>query len=101
MLPPGRRPILSRLTAFPPVTLTSRRDRVATQIRPRGARGRMMRSNQMTDSAPEPKQRVLVVDDEPNLVEVITMALRFQGFEVEGAANGRAALAAVASFRPH
>jgi two-component system, OmpR family, response regulator len=46
-------------------------------------------------------QRVLVVDDEPNIVEVITMALRFQGFAVGSAASGREALAAVASFKPH
>jgi two-component system, OmpR family, response regulator len=46
-------------------------------------------------------RRVLVVDDEPNLVEVVTMALRFQGFTVESAATGREALAAVASFKPH
>src|SRR2546430_15400417 len=45
--------------------------------------------------------RVLVVDDEPNLVEVLTMALRLQGFEVEGAANGREALSAVMRFKPH
>ena len=45
--------------------------------------------------------RVLVVDDEPNIVEVVTMALRFQGFEVETAATGREALAAVTSFKPH
>jgi two-component system OmpR family response regulator len=45
--------------------------------------------------------RVLVVDDEPNIVEVITMALRFQGFAVEHAGTGREALAAVASFKPH
>ena len=45
--------------------------------------------------------RVLVVDDEPNIVEVITMALRFQGFEVERAGSGREALEAVGSFRPH
>jgi two-component system OmpR family response regulator len=45
--------------------------------------------------------RVLVVDDEPNLVEVVTMALRFQGFTVETAGTGRAALAAVARFKPH
>ena len=32
-------------------------------------------------------QRVLVVDDEPNLAEVVTMALRFQGFEVRTAAS--------------
>ena len=46
-------------------------------------------------------QRVLVVDDEPNLAEVVTMALRFQGFEVQTAASGREALAAVHRFKPH
>jgi two-component system OmpR family response regulator len=46
-------------------------------------------------------QRVLVVDDEPNLAEVVTMALRFQGFEVHTAASGREALAAVHRFKPH
>jgi two-component system OmpR family response regulator len=45
--------------------------------------------------------RVLVVDDEPNIVEVVTMALRYQGFEVESAASGREALAAVTRFKPH
>jgi two-component system OmpR family response regulator len=45
--------------------------------------------------------RVLVVDDEPNLVDVISMALRFQGFAVESAGTGRDALAAVAEFKPH
>jgi len=45
--------------------------------------------------------RVLVVDDEPNIVEVISMALRFQGFTVETAASGREAVAAVTRFKPH
>src|SRR3954471_7904810 len=44
--------------------------------------------------------RVLVVDDEPNIVDVITMALRYQGFEAASAATGQEALAAVESFRP-
>jgi two-component system OmpR family response regulator len=52
----------------------------------------------MNHTAPH---RVLVVDDEPNIVDVITMALRFQGFEVESAGTGAAALSAVSSFRPH
>jgi two-component system OmpR family response regulator len=52
-------------------------------------------------SEQENSPRILVVDDEPNIVEVVTMALRFQGFTVEGAASGREALAAVASFKPH
>jgi two-component system OmpR family response regulator len=45
--------------------------------------------------------RVLVVDDEPNLVEVVSMALRYQGFGVETAGNGREALSAVTRFKPH
>jgi two-component system OmpR family response regulator len=45
--------------------------------------------------------RVLVVDDEPNIVEVISMALRFQGFTVETAGTGREAIAAVTRFKPH
>jgi two-component system OmpR family response regulator len=45
--------------------------------------------------------RILVVDDEPNIVDVVSMALRFQGFAVEGAGTGREALERVASFKPH
>jgi two-component system, OmpR family, response regulator len=45
--------------------------------------------------------RVLVVDDEANLAEVVTMALRFQGFDVQSAGSGREALAAVRTFKPH
>ena len=45
--------------------------------------------------------RILVVDDEPNIVDVISMALRFQGFAIESAGTGAEALAAVAAFRPH
>ena len=44
--------------------------------------------------------RVLVVDDEPNIVDVISMALRFQGFTVESAGTGADALTQVAAFRP-
>ena len=44
--------------------------------------------------------RILVVDDEPNILDVLTMALRFQGFEVETAATGEQALTAAASFKP-
>jgi two-component system, OmpR family, response regulator len=53
-----------------------------------------------TAPAAEP-HRVLVVDDEPNIVDVVSMALRFQGFTVQSAVTGREALAAVSSFRPH
>jgi two-component system, OmpR family, response regulator len=45
--------------------------------------------------------RILVVDDEPNIIDVVSMALRFHGFAVESAGTGTEALAAVTSFRPH
>jgi two-component system, OmpR family, response regulator len=45
--------------------------------------------------------RVLVVDDEPNIVDVVSMALRYQGFAVEAAGTGAEALSAVTAFRPH
>jgi two-component system OmpR family response regulator len=45
--------------------------------------------------------RVLVVDDEPNIVDVISMALRYQGFDVSSAGTGTEALNAVRDFRPH
>jgi two-component system OmpR family response regulator len=50
---------------------------------------------------PTTDQRILVVDDEPNIVEVVSMALRFQGFDVESAGTGRAAISAVTNFKPH
>ncbi|MGD0979855.1 MAG: response regulator transcription factor [Solirubrobacteraceae bacterium] len=44
--------------------------------------------------------RVLVVDDEPNIVDVISMALRFEGFSVESAGSGADAIASVAASKP-
>src|SRR4051795_2635067 len=54
----------------------------------------------MTDTAAD-SHRILVVDDEPNIADVVSMALRFQGFDVETAGTGTDAIAAVTSFRPH
>jgi two-component system OmpR family response regulator len=47
-----------------------------------------------------PEARLLVVDDEPNIVELLSASLRFAGFEVATAANGLAALELARSFRP-
>ena len=44
--------------------------------------------------------RVLVVDDEENIRDLIAMGLRYEGFEVQTEDNGRAALNAVPAFRP-
>src|SRR5262245_10185603 len=44
--------------------------------------------------------RVLVVDDEATLAELITMALRYEGWEVRTAAAGRTAVRVARDFRP-
>jgi len=44
--------------------------------------------------------RLLVVDDEPGIVELLSTALRFVGFEVRTAGSGSEALAVALSWRP-
>ena len=46
-------------------------------------------------------QRVLVVDDEKSISELITTSLRFVGFEVRTAATGAEALRVAEEFKPH
>ena len=52
------------------------------------------------DRSGPPKPFVLAVDDEEHITELLAMGLGFNGFEVERAASGRAALAAVERRRP-
>jgi two-component system, OmpR family, response regulator len=47
-----------------------------------------------------PEARVLVVDDEDSITALVSTALRYVGFEVAVAANGRQALERAAAFRP-
>jgi two-component system, OmpR family, response regulator len=51
---------------------------------------------------PEPstETRILVVDDEPNITDLVATTLRYEGFEVAVAGNGRDALSMVTSFHP-
>jgi two-component system, OmpR family, response regulator len=51
-------------------------------------------------SSTEDRARVLVVDDEAYITDLVATALRYEGFEVRTVANGREALALVESFRP-
>jgi two-component system OmpR family response regulator len=44
--------------------------------------------------------RVLVVDDEPTLSDLMAMALRYEGWSIETAANGASAVRAAAAFKP-
>jgi two-component system OmpR family response regulator len=47
-----------------------------------------------------PTQRVLVVDDEQNIADLVATALRYEGFDVVTAADGRGALDAVRRHAP-
>ena len=44
--------------------------------------------------------RVLVVDDEVNIAELVSMALRYEGWEVSAAHTGSKAVTAAREFRP-
>ncbi|MFF2522200.1 response regulator transcription factor [Streptomyces liangshanensis] len=63
-----------------------------TVISPRG-RAEMLRS----DGNPV---RVLVVDDEASLTELLSMALRYEGWEVRSAGDGAGAVRSAREFRP-
>ena len=41
---------------------------------------------------PTRSQRILVVDDEPSIIDAVATSLRYEGFEVSQAVNGRQAL---------
>ena len=44
--------------------------------------------------------KVLVVDDEPNIVELLTVSLKFQGFDVHSANSGNEALRIAREINP-
>ena len=54
----------------------------------------------LDDNAAASRQRILVVDDEPSIVDAVATALRYEGYEVEEASTGREALAAVGREPP-
>ena len=47
-----------------------------------------------------PERSILVVDDDPGILEAVAELLRIEGYEVETAANGVAALEAIGRSRP-
>ena len=67
----------------------------AGRARPR----RGSRALDMTVDAPP--ARILVVDDEPNIADLLSAALTFEGYQVGVAGTGAEALEQVRTFRPH
>ena len=59
----------------------------------------------MAEKAPEvsPSRspRVLVVDDERSIVDFIRLGLQYEGFQVQTAPDGQAALRMISEFKPH
>ena len=60
----------------------------------------------MSSAAPDLKRpdgtnvRVLVVDDESNLTELLSMARRYEGWDIKSAATGNAAVKTAKEFKP-
>jgi len=57
-------------------------------------------SSTSATGASKPEARLLVVDDEPNIRELLSASLRYAGFEVATAPDGQQALAVAEQFRP-
>src|ERR1700737_658267 len=52
-------------------------------------------------AAPTRSPRVLVVDDERSIVDFIRLGLQYEGFQVQTAPDGQAALRTITEFKPH
>lgn len=59
-----------------------------------------MQPAQLDIAPPTDRARILVVDDEPSITDLLGTALRYMGFEVTTAATGFAALEAATTFAP-
>ena len=53
------------------------------------------------EATPARSPRVLVVDDERSIVDFIRLGLQYEGFQVETAGDGQAALRLISEFKPH
>ncbi|MDQ2796545.1 MAG: response regulator transcription factor [Actinomycetota bacterium] len=56
--------------------------------------------NASAAAAPSAGARLLVVEDDPNIVELLSASLRYAGFEVATAQNGQQALRLAREFQP-
>ena len=66
-----------------------------------GVRGGVAQSGGASSSgAAQAEARLLVVEDDPNILELLSASLRFAGFQVATACDGGAAEAAVAEHKP-
>ena len=59
-----------------------------------------MAAEPAVDKAPARNPRVLVVDDEQSIVDFIRLGLQYEGFQVQTAGDGQAALRLISEFKP-
>ena len=52
------------------------------------------------DGEAAPPARILVVDDEESITQLVSTVLRYEGFEVESALDGKAAIKVARAFKP-
>ncbi len=57
-------------------------------------------SHAQKNEADQPSSRVLVIDDEENIIDLITLGLKYEGFEVEAASDGEEGIAAAQRTNP-
>jgi two-component system, OmpR family, response regulator MprA len=57
-------------------------------------------SHVQENGANQPSSRVLVIDDEENIIDLITLGLKYEGFEVEAAGDGEEGIAAAQRINP-
>jgi two-component system, OmpR family, response regulator len=57
-------------------------------------------SDHHLDGAAAEPARILVVDDEESITQLVSTVLRYEGFEVESALDGKAAVRVARAFRP-
>jgi PleD family two-component response regulator len=65
------------------------------------AHARSRREGSQAPGDGQPGPRVLVVDDEESITDLVATALPYEDLQVEIAASGRGALRSATSFRPH
>jgi len=55
----------------------------------------------LTENGAGERERILIVDDESSITELVSMALAFVGYDVRSAFTGREALSEVSYYMPH
>ena len=61
----------------------------------------MTEAEKVPELATARSPRVLVVDDERSIVDFIRLGLQYEGFQVQTAPDGQAALRLISEFKPH